>query len=347
MITKPHARTSSSASSVTPTRKRTHLKPNQLSVLQNSFAVNPLPDAGVRSQLAHDLGVSERTIQIWFQNRRAKARKLEALSNSLAHTTTIQHDPILLPRWMEQARSHSQPRYQPTFRTMMTPERFEELRQQPQATRRSRPRSSSKPEKVEASTPAPTAPQDDIVPLFNIQTLRIGSWSRFTAQPGETVPWDLKCYVQSKFMTWQVLAESHLFRIQVPFDTISQVRLVQEGQLEIELEDPAQCCFSMFSNNEWIRCGDFSEDKQASRENVHVLLGNHDALQQALLDLAALAPELTAKMILTPLPSMIMDDDLVSCSPSVTPEPYLSFPPAATFDKTLWADASYYSPYGF
>ncbi|KAI7852653.1 homeobox protein EgHBX4, partial [Circinella umbellata] len=62
--------------------KRTHLKPSQLTILQNSFSVNPLPDASVRSQLAQDLNVSERTIQIWFQNRRAKARKLEALSNS-------------------------------------------------------------------------------------------------------------------------------------------------------------------------------------------------------------------------------------------------------------------------
>ncbi|KAI9499308.1 homeobox domain-containing protein, partial [Zychaea mexicana] len=317
------------------TRKRTHLKPNQLTVLQNSFAVNPLPEAPMRNQLARELGVNQRTIQIWFQNRRAKARKLE------------------------QARLHNQPRYQPTFRTMMTPELFEELKQQPPSTRRTngnRPRSSSKPEKQdqqqkETTTVTATERADktgnnnnsnnehssDIVPLLNIQSLRIGSWSRFCGQPAvmgqqATPPcsWDLKCFVEStnKTLTWQVLAEGHLFRIQVPMDTIAQVRLVQEGQLEIELDDPRHCCFAMYDNNsnnssqgEWIRCGDFSEDKQASRETVHVLLGNHDVLQQALLDLAALAPELTAKMVLTPLP--LMDDDLVSCSPSVTPEPLL------------------------
>ncbi|KAI9278561.1 hypothetical protein BDA99DRAFT_417300, partial [Phascolomyces articulosus] len=344
------------------TRKRTHLKPNQLTILQNSFTVNPLPDAGVRSQLAHDLGVSERTIQIWFQNRRAKARKLESLSNSLSAAA-------------QATRSHHQPRYQPTFRTMMTPERFEELKQQPTQTRRhhgNRPRSSSKPEKVvlveddedetneglhgtnpptieiramsegiqlkqqhsslseqgSLQQPVQLQQQQTSIPLLNIRTLRIGTWSRFACQqPTSTTSWDLKCFVDptNKQMTWQVLAEGHLFRIQIPMEGISQIRLVQEGQLEIELDSPQQnCCFAMFNHahQEWIRCGDFSEDKQASHEKIHVLLGNHDALQQALLDLAALAPELTAKMVLTPLPLMV-DDIASSCSPSVTPEPFL------------------------
>ncbi|KAG2218463.1 hypothetical protein INT45_003007 [Circinella minor] len=406
--------TTSTASPSAPTRKRTHLKPSQLTILQNSFTVNPLPDASVRSQLAHDLNVSERTIQIWFQNRRAKARKLEALSNSLNtvvtttgnvnnyphnihfphHTNNTAHplvamgfqqqqqqqDSILLPRWMEQAtRSHHHPpRYQPTFRTMMTPERFEELKQQPTQTRRNngRPRSSSKPEKVviiedeeeeeekkgiqepsniemrsmsegiplkhsSSTTSAEPQPsyQQNIVPLLNIHTLRIGSWSRFAFQEANEnnndTLCDLKCFIDpiNKQMTWQVLAEGHLFRIQVPMESITQIRLVQEGQLEIEL-DPQHCFFGMFHHQKWIRCGDFSQDKQASHEKVHVLKGNHDAVQQVLLDLAALVPELTAKMILTPLPLMMDDNDLMSCSPSVTPEPFLNFSPLYPSNNT-------------
>ncbi|PHZ17923.1 homeobox, partial [Rhizopus microsporus ATCC 52813] len=56
-------------------RRRTHLKPSQVAVLQETFVTNTLPDAAMRAQLAQELGVSERTVQIWFQNRRAKARK--------------------------------------------------------------------------------------------------------------------------------------------------------------------------------------------------------------------------------------------------------------------------------
>ena len=116
-----------------PTRKRTHLKPSQVAVLQESFVTNPLPDASIRCRLARELGVTERTIQIWFQNRRAKARKLEATSNCPSGKI-----PSLMPNvrtgWIEPPpRNNNTPqRYQATFRTMMTPERFEEMQQQQQ-----------------------------------------------------------------------------------------------------------------------------------------------------------------------------------------------------------------------
>lgn len=137
-----------------PTRKRTHLKPSQVAVLQESFVTNPLPDATIRSRLAHELGVTERTIQIWFQNRRAKARKLEASGGGSGKVPSLM--PNVRTGWIEPPRhnnagvtntSNAQwpPRYQATFRTMMTPERFEELQAADDTVRR-RPRSSSKPE---------------------------------------------------------------------------------------------------------------------------------------------------------------------------------------------------------
>ncbi|RCH81922.1 hypothetical protein CU098_003695 [Rhizopus stolonifer] len=131
----------------TPTRKRTHLKPSQVAILQESFNSNPLPDAAVRNKLAGELSVSERTIQIWFQNRRAKARKVDApLSTSLLAKNASR------PSWMDsKQRNSTPPRYQATFRTMMTPERFEELKQQDQQQIRKRPRSISKPEPKSAA----------------------------------------------------------------------------------------------------------------------------------------------------------------------------------------------------
>lgn len=127
------------------TRRRTHLKPSQVAVLQESFVTNTLPDASMRAQLAQDLGVTERTVQIWFQNRRAKARKLEAAGGL----------PSLVPNvrtgWIDMPQINQPP--QATFRSYITPECYQN---EPSIKRR--PRSSSKPEKTSASFIVPTPP---------------------------------------------------------------------------------------------------------------------------------------------------------------------------------------------
>lgn len=47
---------------------------SQLKVLEKSFSENPKPNATVRRILAQQLGMTPRGVQIWFQNRRAKAK---------------------------------------------------------------------------------------------------------------------------------------------------------------------------------------------------------------------------------------------------------------------------------
>ncbi|KAG2182642.1 hypothetical protein INT44_005621, partial [Umbelopsis vinacea] len=59
------------------TRKRTRTTLNQLRVLEETFTERPSPDSKLRKQLSDDLGMSERSIQIWFQNRRAKVKLLK------------------------------------------------------------------------------------------------------------------------------------------------------------------------------------------------------------------------------------------------------------------------------
>lgn len=48
---------------------------NQLNALERVFRCAPYPDAPARNYLASDLQITEERIQVWFQNRRAKARK--------------------------------------------------------------------------------------------------------------------------------------------------------------------------------------------------------------------------------------------------------------------------------
>ncbi|KAI8344719.1 Homeodomain-like protein [Chlamydoabsidia padenii] len=49
----------------------------QLKVLEKAFSENPKPNANVRRYLAQELDMTPRGVQIWFQNRRAKAKLLK------------------------------------------------------------------------------------------------------------------------------------------------------------------------------------------------------------------------------------------------------------------------------
>ncbi|WVQ76115.1 hypothetical protein IAR50_005758 [Cryptococcus sp. DSM 104548] len=53
-------------------RRRT--TPEQLKVLEFWFEINPKPDNQLREQLAAQLGMTKRNVQVWFQNRRAKVK---------------------------------------------------------------------------------------------------------------------------------------------------------------------------------------------------------------------------------------------------------------------------------
>ncbi|KAG2217615.1 hypothetical protein INT45_004170 [Circinella minor] len=59
------------------TKKRTRATAEQLAVLEDTFAVNVSPNSKLRKQLAERLQMSERSIQIWFQNRRAKVKHMQ------------------------------------------------------------------------------------------------------------------------------------------------------------------------------------------------------------------------------------------------------------------------------
>ncbi|GAA6010379.1 hypothetical protein JCM11491_006295 [Sporobolomyces phaffii] len=56
-------------------RRRT--SPPQLKILEHHFELNPKPDVTVRKSLAEQLDMTPREVQVWFQNRRAKVKKLK------------------------------------------------------------------------------------------------------------------------------------------------------------------------------------------------------------------------------------------------------------------------------
>ncbi|VDN51997.1 unnamed protein product [Dracunculus medinensis] len=64
---------------------RTTIKQSQLDILNQIFMSTPKPSKHARAKLALETGLSMRVIQVWFQNRRSKERRLKHLCNYLRH----------------------------------------------------------------------------------------------------------------------------------------------------------------------------------------------------------------------------------------------------------------------
>lgn len=50
-------------------QKRQRATQEQLNTLEVEFNKNPTPTAGVRERIAEEINMTERSVQIWFQNR--------------------------------------------------------------------------------------------------------------------------------------------------------------------------------------------------------------------------------------------------------------------------------------
>ena len=58
---------------------RTNITAKQLEMLKNVFNTNPKPTRLMREQLAKDTSLSMRVIQVWFQNKRSKEKRMHQL----------------------------------------------------------------------------------------------------------------------------------------------------------------------------------------------------------------------------------------------------------------------------
>lgn len=65
-------------------QKRQRATQDQLMTLEVEFNKNPTPTALVRERIAQEINMTERSVQIWFQNRYARNR-----SESLARESAV------------------------------------------------------------------------------------------------------------------------------------------------------------------------------------------------------------------------------------------------------------------
>ncbi|CAE6364375.1 unnamed protein product [Rhizoctonia solani] len=81
-LSSPTTSTTATARANLQKRKRSRVTPEQLAHLERVFALDRSPTAARRKEISEQLGMQERQTQIWFQNRRAKAKLVESKGRS-------------------------------------------------------------------------------------------------------------------------------------------------------------------------------------------------------------------------------------------------------------------------
>lgn len=100
-------------------------------------------------------------------------------------------------------------------------------------------------------------------------------------------------------MVWYIgdEARNQSFRMDIDLSLVQFIRMKQNG-LEFFISSPEHIQFYMTISSlerEWAQCHDFTQDKQGSSENLHVLEGL--SLGMELMEILMQAPELQSLLI--------------------------------------------------
>lgn len=78
-------------------RRRNRLTAEKTESMNRLFILNPRPNRLERQRIASELNIGERTVQVWFQNRRAKVKRSppEKGSSSTAGCQAPEGEPIV------------------------------------------------------------------------------------------------------------------------------------------------------------------------------------------------------------------------------------------------------------
>ncbi|KNE55165.1 hypothetical protein AMAG_17748 [Allomyces macrogynus ATCC 38327] len=83
-------------STTTTGKRRARATPDQLAILEETFLTHTSPNQQLRQELAQKLGMSERSVQIWFQNKRAKV-KLKQRKSLQAQEEALRSQLAMMP----------------------------------------------------------------------------------------------------------------------------------------------------------------------------------------------------------------------------------------------------------
>jgi hypothetical protein len=249
-------------------KKRNKCTPEQSRQLELFFASNRNPTGRIREDLSRRIQMPERSVQVWFQNKRAKT-KINEIKDGVP---------------LEQ-------------RTTVSRERFSRSLSSHEVTQTKKRRNTHDGSNKEDSA---------LIPLPST-SLCIGEWRRIKpliclfSQRNQSFTW----YLSSESVGFKL--ECPISSVtKITFTGPSEPTIHEysegitqwQGQLTLELSRPPQFYMEVFRSSAkahemevgghkaaWRQCTDFTEGKQATSTLKHIVSGSYDALRQAVMQL--------------------------------------------------------------
>ncbi|PFH56080.1 hypothetical protein XA68_17084 [Ophiocordyceps unilateralis] len=252
-------------------QKRQRATQDQLTVLEMEFNKNPTPTANVRDKIAEEINMTERSVQIWFQNRRAKIKMMA--KKSLETGEDIDSIPESMRAYLAMQAMESGKGLGGSYlgRTGLLPFGHGGM----------------------LLGGDQGAQGKVLIHHLTCRSLSIGKWTRVGQNTMDLIIF----YSPDKCtMTYYINNEQAGYKIEYPFSYIKHIWLQNSedeqnklGGIVIELNHPPN--FFMDSSpatNGFIHVGDFTEDMQATQCMVHHLGGNSKVLTNQLAKLVSL-----------------------------------------------------------
>lgn len=255
-------------------KKRNKCSPEQYRQLEAFFAKNRNPTGKVREELSKRIQMPERSVQVWFQNKRAKT-KINEIKEGIPP---------------EQRTTVARPKVQRSASNSAEYKR----------------RKAAPPQQQQQSSSNSSAPEDSVIQL-PATSLCVGEWRRIK-------PLICLFSRRNQCFTWFLSSESVGFKLESPRACVRRVVFagprhptIHEfgegihsplGHLIIDLERPPQFYMEVFRSSgkddegsggvqkaSWRQCSDFTEGKQATTVLTHVVCGPYALLRHAVLQL--------------------------------------------------------------
>ncbi|KAF2088037.1 hypothetical protein K490DRAFT_73470 [Saccharata proteae CBS 121410] len=255
-------------------QKRQRATQDQLLTLEMEFNKNPTPTAIVRERIAQEINMTERSVQIWFQNRRAKIKNIA--KKSIESGEDCNDIPDSMRRYLALQAMESGKTLGRDFLGR---------------TGGMAPYGSGMLLNTDSSS------SKVVIHHFACRSLSVGSWRRVGQSAMDLVIFysPEKCCV-----TYYINNDSAGYKIEYPFSYIKNISLElgdgqnaegasqRPGGLVIELTRAPNFFMDSSGSGGFYQCGDFTEDQQASQVLVHHLGGHPKVLSGQLAKLVSL-----------------------------------------------------------